>query len=375
MANRRFEMHEYRHILVRMRLGETDRQIARAGLMGRRKAAAVRRQAEERGWLDPARPLPADEVLAETLTQCSPRPQTTSQVQPFEQDVRAWRRAGIQGTTIHQALVRKQRINGFTGSYSSVRRFLQALVQAEPEVTTVLDFEPGDVAQVDFGRGPKIVDVHTGELIHTWIFTLVLAWSRHLYAELVPDQSVPTWLGCHRRAFEYYGGVPARLIIDNLKSAITGASYHDPAVQRTYAELAEGYGFRLAPHPVRQPQMKGRIEAGVKYVKHAFVPLRALPQLGRRQPTAAGVAAGSGGQPHPRHHPRAPPDPVCRGRALSARPPAGSTRRGGRVGPGQSPRRLSRAVCQMPILRSLSTRASIAVAARCRDHGAHVSRP
>ena len=210
MANRRFKMHEYRHILVRMRLGETDRQIARAGLTGRRKAAAVRRQAQQRGWLDAAQPLSADEILAEALSQGSRRPQTTSQVQPFEHDVRAWRRAGIQGTTIHQALIRK---HGFTGSYSSVRRFLQALEQAEPEVTTVLDFEPGD----DFGRGPKIVDVFTGELIHPWIFTLVLAWSRHLYAELVPDQSVPTWLGCHRRTFEYFAGVPACLIIDHLK--------------------------------------------------------------------------------------------------------------------------------------------------------------
>ncbi len=51
MANRRFEMHQYRHILVRMRLGETDRQIARAGLMGRRKAAAVRQRAQQQGWL------------------------------------------------------------------------------------------------------------------------------------------------------------------------------------------------------------------------------------------------------------------------------------------------------------------------------------
>lgn len=264
-------MHEYRHILVRMRLGETDRQIARAGLMGRRKAATVRQQAQQQGWLDPALPLPEDDVLAPTLRPGRPRPQTTSQVLPFEPDVRRWHGAGIQGTTIHQALVRK---HGFTGSYSSVRRFLQALQLSEPEVTTVLDFEPGDVAQVDFGRGPKIVDVYTGDVVHTWIFTMVMAWSRHLYAEIVADQSVPTWVGCHRRAFEFFHGVPARLIIDNLKSAITKACYYDPEVQRSYADCAEGYGFRLAPCPIRDPKKKGRIEAGVKYVKRSFVPLR-----------------------------------------------------------------------------------------------------
>ena len=140
MANRRFEMHQYRHILVRMRLGETDRQIARAGLMGRPKAAAVRRQAQIQGWLDPAWPLPDDDVLAQTFDLSNPRSQSLSHVLPFEREVRQWHGQGIQGTTIHEALVRK---HGFTGSYSSVRRFLQALQLAEPEVTTVLDFEPG----------------------------------------------------------------------------------------------------------------------------------------------------------------------------------------------------------------------------------------
>lgn len=276
MANRRFEMYQFRHILVRMRLGETDRQIARCGLIGRRKAAALRQAAQAQGWLDAATPLPEDAVLAPLLRQHRARPQTTSQVLPFAPDVRAWHRAGFQGTTIYQALVRK---HGFTGSYSAVRRFLQALQLAEPRATTVLDFEPGDAAQVDFGRGPRIVDVYTGQVIDSWIFTMVLAWSRHLYAELVPDQSVMTWLGCHRRAFEFFGGVPARAVIDNLKAAITRACYYEPQVQRSYADLAEAYGFRLAPCPIGQPQMKGIVESGVKYVKNSFVPLRDFRSL------------------------------------------------------------------------------------------------
>jgi transposase len=120
----------------------------------------------------------------------------------------------------------------------------------------VVDFALGDTAQVDFGRGPQIVDAHTGEVLDTWVFTMVLAWSRHMYAELVTNQSVMTWLGCHRRAFQAFGGVPARLVIDNLKAAITRACYHDPQVQRAYAELAEAYGFCIAPCPVRQPEQK-----------------------------------------------------------------------------------------------------------------------
>ena len=117
---------------------------------------------------------------------------------------------------------------GYTGSYSSIRRFLQQLKDAHPDVTTVLDFDPGDVAQVDFGRGPTIQDVFTRQSIATWIFVMVLAWSRHQYAEIVPDQKVETWLSCHRSAFEFFGGVPARVVIDNPKNAITRACYHDP---------------------------------------------------------------------------------------------------------------------------------------------------
>ena len=276
MPNRRFEMHQYRQVIVRMRLGDTDRGIANLGLMGRKKAAEVRSLAQRHGWLDLDQPLPEEEVLAQALSSSRTRPQTPSQVLPHREDVEQWRQDGIRGTAIHQALIRK---HGFTGSYSSVRRFLQAYDQKHPEVTTILDFEPGDTAQVDFGRGPEITDVQTGEIISTWIFVMVLAWSRHMYAEMVRDQKVATWLGCHRRAFEALGGVPVRVVLDNLKSAITKACYYDPEVQRSYAECAEGYGFLIAPHPPREPQMKGRVESGVKYVRKTFLPLRHFRSL------------------------------------------------------------------------------------------------
>jgi transposase len=73
-----------------------------------------------------------------------------------------------------------------------------------------------------------------------------------------------TWLACHRRAFEWFNGVPRRVISDNPKCALTRACFHDPEVQRADGELAEGYGFRMAPCPPRDPQKKGRVEAGVK---------------------------------------------------------------------------------------------------------------
>jgi transposase len=63
--------------------------------------------------------------------------------------------------------------------------------------------------------------MHTGEVFKTLCFVMTLAWSRHRYAEFVRDQSVATWLGCHRRAFEWFGDVVARVTIDHAKCAIT----------------------------------------------------------------------------------------------------------------------------------------------------------
>ncbi len=132
---------------------------------------------------------------------------------------------------------------------------------------------------MDFGKGPTITDVFTGEVIKTWIFVMTLCFSRHMYAEIVTDQKVETWLACHRRAFEFFNGVPAKLIIDNPKCAITRACFRDPEVQRSYGELAEGYGFLISPCPPADPEKKGRVEAGVKYVKNRFVPLRQFRSL------------------------------------------------------------------------------------------------
>jgi len=269
-------MYEYRQVLSRLRLNESSRAIARSGLMGRKKVEALRRVADQKGWLDPSHSLPDDATLAEVLRPPASRPQTQSAVLPYQEDVKKWCREGVRGTVIYNALVRN---HGFGGSYSSVRRFIRHMRETDPDATTVLDFDPGDTAQVDFGSGPEITDVHTGQTFRTWAFVMVLAWSRHMYAEMVLDQKVETWLGCHRRAFEWFGGVPARVCIDNLKTAITKASYYNPEVQRAYEELAEGYGFRIAPCPVRDPKKKGRVEAGVKYVRHSFLPLRDFRDL------------------------------------------------------------------------------------------------
>jgi transposase len=277
MTNRRFELFEYRQVLVRMRQGDSDRDIGRSGLMGRKKLTAVRRMADERGWLNPGQPLPDDTVIAGVFGRTPHLPSTcVSTLEPFREQIRDWHDAGVQGTTIHHALKRN---HGYTGSYSAVRRILLGL-RAERGVpaTTILEFAPAEAAQVDFGAGP-VLPHESGAQIKTWFFVMTLCWSRHQYVELVLDQTVETWLACHRRAFEWFGGCPGRIIIDNAKCAITRACMYSAEVQRSYAALAEGYGFRIDACPPHDPQKKGIVESGIKYVKKSFVPLRTFRDL------------------------------------------------------------------------------------------------
>ncbi|WP_312283685.1 IS21 family transposase, partial [Candidatus Igneacidithiobacillus taiwanensis] len=221
-------MFTIRQILVRMRQGDTDREIARSGLMGRKKLGALRRNAAQRGWLDTHQPLPEDAVLAAAL-QHRAQPASTqheSSLKPFAAQIARWVAEGIQGTTIHAALVRN---HGFTGSYSAVKRMIRRMTPATlPKATMRLTFAPGEAAQVDFGAGPELVDPVTGEIRKTWFFVMTLCWSRHQYAEIVWDQKVMTWLACHRHAFQWFGGIPDRIIIDNAKCAITKACINDP---------------------------------------------------------------------------------------------------------------------------------------------------
>ncbi len=101
-----------------------------------------------------------------------------------------------------QALVRQY---GFAGSVHVLYHFLKHVAPATPVATVMLDFAVGEQAQVEFGAGPLITDQESRDTSKTWFLIMTLAWSRHQYAELVRDQSVATWLTCHRHAFECFG--------------------------------------------------------------------------------------------------------------------------------------------------------------------------
>ena len=155
MGRRRFELFQYRQVLVRLRAGDSVREVARSGLMGRDKLGELRSVALEHGWLDAASAVPDDGVILAALGQGRRVASSTiSSVEPHRAVVKRWFDAGVQGRAIHAAL---QREHAFVGSYSAVVRMLGQLRGELPaDVTVRLSFAPAKAAQVDFGAGPML---------------------------------------------------------------------------------------------------------------------------------------------------------------------------------------------------------------------------
>jgi len=108
---------------------------------------------------------------------------------------------------------------------------------------------------------------------------MVLGHSRHMFARAVFDQRAETWQQLHVEAFAHFRGVPKVIVPDNLKAAVVKAAFStgdDPSLHRGYAELARHYGFTIDPAPPRDPEKKGKVEAGAKYVGINF--LATLPE-------------------------------------------------------------------------------------------------
>ena len=258
-------MLDIREMVRRIQAGDGDRRIARDMQVSRKTVTKYRTWATQVGLREGPLPDPAtlQAQLAESLPVVPP-PKVESSVAGFRDPILAWRRQGVECRAIH-TLLREQ--HDFTGSYAAVYRFVRALEPRTPEACVRIETAPGDVAQVDFGYAGRIRHAVDGVEKRAWVFVMTLGYSRHLYTESVFDQSVSTWLRCHRHAFEWFGGVPTRLIIDNAKCAVVTAVFHDPVIQRAYRDCAEHYGFLIAPCRVRTPEHKGKVEqGGVHYV-------------------------------------------------------------------------------------------------------------
>jgi transposase len=270
-------VHILRDLIYRLRSGASQRSIARDLNLARMTVQKYAALAGAAGYLDAAQPVPETAELVARLGPAPGPPRQGSTVEPYRDLVTGWVADGVEAMTIYDRL---RDHHGYAGSYSSVRRFVHHLAPRDPRAVVRVHTAPGEQAQVDFGSAGKLVDPRSGLARTAWVFVMTLSYSRHQYAELVFDQTVPTWLACHRHAVEWFGGVPRTVVPDNLKAAVLVAALHDPVLGEAYRRQAQHYGFVISPTRPRTPEHKGKVESGVHFIKRSFLPAHAFADLG-----------------------------------------------------------------------------------------------
>ena len=169
-------------------------------------------------------------------------------------------KAGVRMSTIWQRLRDE---HGLAVSVQSLRRYVAANVPEEIRRSQVRVLDPrpaeaGEQAQIDYGQLGRWLDPATGKLRTIWAFVMVLCCSRHMFVRPVAKMDQRAWTECHAAAFEFFGGVPARLVPDNLKTGVDKPDLYDPKINRSYAELAAHYGCLVDPARALKPRDKPR---------------------------------------------------------------------------------------------------------------------
>ena len=126
----------------------------------------------------------------------------------------------------------------------------------------------GERMFVDYaGATLEVIDPGTGEVRAVQLFIAVLGASNYTYAEATWTQGLPDWIGSHTRTFAFFGGVPGQIVSDNLKSGVTKACFYEPAINRTYADMAAHYGTAVVPARPYKPRDKASCAMSVRRSK------------------------------------------------------------------------------------------------------------
>ncbi|MCP4567771.1 MAG: IS21 family transposase, partial [FCB group bacterium] len=175
--------------------------------------------------------------------------------------------------------------DGFDGGYSIIKEYVRKIRPRRAKPFLKLSFAPGECAQVDWG---SYGSVPVGEASRRLsFFVMVLCYSRLMYVEFTVSQTMEHFLGCHQNAFHRFGGVPGKIMVDNLKSAVLRRIIgHDPVFNPKYLDFANHYGFTIAPCGVGKGNEKGRVENGVGYVKKNLLAGMDIPDFNILNPAA-----------------------------------------------------------------------------------------
>ncbi|HEX2825300.1 MAG TPA: IS21 family transposase [Burkholderiales bacterium] len=170
---------------------------------------------------------------------------------------------GRNAVAIYQELVDA---HGFTHRYNSVKRFVATLKARAPERFDVLEFLPGEEAQVDYGQGAPTL-YHTGRYKRPYLFVMTLKYSGKSFRKVVWKTDQQAWARLHEEAWRAFGGVCQYVVLDNLKEGVIRPDIYAPELNGVYSALLAHYGAVADPCRVRDPNRKGSVENAIKHTQ------------------------------------------------------------------------------------------------------------
>jgi transposase len=190
-----------------------------------------------------------------------------SKLDPFKGQIVRW--LGVHPYTATQIFLRL-RESGYSGGISIVKDYVRQVRPPRSPAFLTLAFAPGECAQVDWGQFGSIKVGNTSRRLS--FFVMVLCYSRIMYVQFTLSETMEHFLAAHANAFAFFGGVPARCMVDNLKSAVLRRAVGEaPVFNPRYKDFADHFGFVIAPCGVGQAHEKGRVENAVGYIKKNFL--------------------------------------------------------------------------------------------------------
>ena len=293
MARRRMAMADIKEILVQWDAGEDLSRIARALGYSRPTVRKYVRAAQRHG-LSPGQRR-RDEVEWDRLAaaamaaimQQRPPGAVTRDVARYR-DYLALHVGQVQLTVLHQRLRDEQGLAARWGTfYRYVRRHWPDRLAHAPQATIRLDDPPpGAEAQVDFFYAGRWFDPEAGRERKVFMFLMTLSHSRHAFLYPVLAEDGAAWLEGHVEAFRFFGGVPKRIVPDNLSAGILKADRYDPRLNRAYGELTRYYGCVIDPARVARPKDKPKVERNVRYARSSFFAGRSFASLAQMREAA-----------------------------------------------------------------------------------------
>jgi transposase len=186
-----------------------------------------------------------------------------SACEPHRAFIEAQVALGRNAVSIYQDLVDD---HGFTQRYNSVKRFVRVLKAREPERFDVLEFLPGEEAQVDYGQG-ALTRLPNGKYARPYLFVMTLKYSGKSFRKVVWKTDQQVWARLHEEAWRTFGGCTAYVVLDNLKEGVVRPDYYEPGLNSVYAALLAHYGVAADVCRVRDPNRKGTVESAIQHTQ------------------------------------------------------------------------------------------------------------